>query len=504
MKRILELVEGRKAQVAAHPFFRWIEGGGAPPADKFNFAPALVSFTMSFRDLNRWFLRYPEPANAYERAINKHTFEDETHSRLFIEDWRKLGLDERLGWRASDALAWCHAAPQTELFRDHGMELLKMCALAEDPLVRFPLMEAIEACGHVFFSATSAAAAEVEDAVGSELRYFGEYHLRREVGHVLAGGKLFENATLDERRHERARALVNRFFDMFLMQCDQFLCFTGGVPRGTGEPPVPGPGPRSAAPERPRGQLAPGPARVLRALEERRRAAEAHPLFRWMAARRNGRGAREVLRQLALLWAPDILGYRDLVSYALSYATPAGERERAINRRLSLLRSHHRLFLRDWIALDMDEVLGWRASDTVDFYYRGEQTEPQRQSMSRFVKLAHRHPAPALRHWLIEALEASGEAFFRNTRSLALQVEGQDGIRLDYLAGRHALAHPALVPDEQADAVDFAREALDPGEQEIAIGMIGTVFDCLEKQLTHSLQLASEAGAPGDEEAQGG
>jgi hypothetical protein len=500
MKRLLKLVEHRKAQLAAHPFFRWIQSGSVPPGKQFDFAPALVGFIMSFRDLNRWFLRYPEPANAWERAINKHTFEDETHSRLFIEDWRKLGLDERLGWRASDAIAWCYAGPQTELFRAHGMELLEMCTLAEDPLVRFAVMEAIEACGHVFFSATSTAASRWEETSGIELRYFGEYHLRREIGHVLAGGSCFEQALLDGGRCDLACELANRWFDMFLAECDRLLHFGdgalrfAGVLREGGETPPPGTrGAAGAGAQRnanPPG--APGHARVRWALEARKRAAREHPLFRWMEAR-SGHDARGVLRHLALLWAPDIMGYRDLVTYALSYRAPGSERERATNRRLSLLQSHHRLFLHDWAALDMDELLGWKASDTIDFYHRSEHTEPQRQSMSRFVKLACHHPDPLLRFWLIEALEASGEAFFHHTRSLALRVETQDGIRLDYLADRHALAHPDLAPDEQADAVDFTREALDTGGQEIAIGMIDAVFDCLDRQLTHSLELATQS-----------
>jgi len=170
-----------------------------------------------------------------------------------------------------------------------------------------------------------------------------------------------------------------------------------------------------------------------------------------------------------------------------SRIVPRGTRERAINRRLSPLQSHHQLFLRDWAELDMDRFLGWTASDTIDFYYRSQYTEVQRHSMSCFVKLASLHPRPLLRFWLIEALEASGEAFFRHTRALAQQ----EGAQLDYLADRHALAHPTLARDEQAEAVDFTREALDEDGQEHVIRMIHTVFDCLERQFTHSLEHAT-------------
>ena len=58
------------------------------------FAPIMVNFVMNFRDINRWFLRFPKPANEFEKIINGNTQEDETHSRLFLEDWEKLKLDK--------------------------------------------------------------------------------------------------------------------------------------------------------------------------------------------------------------------------------------------------------------------------------------------------------------------------------------------------------------------------------------------------------------------------
>ncbi|KYF72653.1 hypothetical protein BE11_50325 [Sorangium cellulosum] len=115
--------------------------------------------------------------------------------------------------------------------------------------------------------------------------------------------------------------------------------------------------------------------------------------------------------------------------------------------------------------------------------------------MSAFVKLAFAHPEPALRFWLMEALEASGDAFFENTRALARRVEAERPLRLDYLADRHALSHPALDPDDEADAVAFKSGALDARGREIAVGMIHTVFDCLELQFSLSLELATR-GAP--------
>jgi hypothetical protein len=499
VKHVIEQIEQRKRRIAGHPFYRWMGSARAPLGRRFDFAPVLVNFIMAFSDMNKWFMRYPAPSNDFERAINKHTREDETHSRLFLEDWRKLGLDRRLGWSAGDTLAWYHAAPETEIFREHGMDILGMLTRNEDSLVRFALMESIEAWGHVMFSATADVASDLTRVSGTEYRYFGPYHLKRELGHLLAGGHLFEDATLDEGRRARALGLTHRFFDIAEAESDRLLRYAERVIDG-GEPT---PGARLAdAPRRRTGggseaprrggddRVAPSQARVARVLDERRRRAADHPLFAWMRAG-DGVDAATKLRHIALFWAPDCLGYRDLNAHALAYPRPAGPAERAINRWVADLESHHRLFLRDWAALGMDERLGFSASDTLDFYCRSRHSEVQRRSMSSFVKLAFRHPDPTSRFWLLEALEASGEAFFASTRDLALHAEATHGVRLDYLGDRHAAAHPAREPDPEADAVAFKASALDPAGEDIAVATIHTVFDGLEQQLSMSFDQAT-------------
>ena len=111
MKNILALAAARKERLAAHSFFAWIRDAQVPLEIKLDIAPIMANFVMNFRDMNLWFIRFEGAANAFEQVINGNTDEDETHSRLFIEDWRKLHLDDKLGWRASDALWWLFLAP---------------------------------------------------------------------------------------------------------------------------------------------------------------------------------------------------------------------------------------------------------------------------------------------------------------------------------------------------------------------------------------------------------
>ena len=99
MEQVLNYVAERRAVLDKHPLFDWVAQASIPLKDRLMFMPSMITFTMGFRDLNKWVLRYPLATDELQRGINIHTFEDQTHSRLFLQDWRRLGLDERLGWR---------------------------------------------------------------------------------------------------------------------------------------------------------------------------------------------------------------------------------------------------------------------------------------------------------------------------------------------------------------------------------------------------------------------
>jgi hypothetical protein len=88
----------------------------------------------------------------------------------------------------------------------------------------------------------------------------------------------------------------------------------------------------------------------------------------------------------------------------------------------------------------------------------------------------------------MEALQASGEAFFLHGSALARSVERRLGRPLHYLADRHRLAHPALDPDPAADAVRFNRLPISADERTAALAAIDTVFDRLAAQMDQSLR----------------
>ncbi len=498
MQEVLAVIARRRTEIDRHPLYRWMDSDAAPLEQRFVFAPLFANFILGFRDMNRWFMRYPEPQTSYEKAINHHTAEDETHSALFLDDWVELGLDATLGWGVEDTVAWYYAAPETEIFRRFAMRIIQMCVDNRDPLIRFGFMEAIETCGHVFFGHTAPLAERLARRTGAALRYFGPYHLSRETGALIDADDLFESAVLTSAQRAESIRLVHEVFDMFTEKNHHLLAF---AKRMTESENVPSPAAalRRCVASPPRGSAPLDPvetalidvdhrtiAEQIRARSDRLRA---HPFPAWISG---GPGTpADRLAKFLPLWIPDVMGYADLMSYALPFPNPKGPVERALNRRLGLLASHHRLFAEDAAALRLNERLNWTAGETLRFLGHRSETDLQRESMAAFTRAAFMYPSPVIRYWLMEALQASGEAFFHHGGVLARELEQGAGIRLDYLADRHELAHPALPPDHEADAVSFTRLPVTKEERDVAIRVVDTVFDQLEKQFDQSLRLVT-------------
>jgi hypothetical protein len=497
MKYVMKLRDARQVAMYEHPLFDWLTSSNISHRDRLAVLPVLANFSMGFRDINKWVLRYPATKNGPERAINEHTFEDETHSRLYLEDWRRLDLDRELGWAASDTLWWLFLSNSTLALREHGMYFLRMAVEdGGDPVLRFAQSEVIEACGKVFFDNFEKVATRATDDTGIEYRYLGKFHLMRESGHIETEGAL-ESMELDEPRRARAMSLTNTVFDIFDDLFSSFLEYAENyVEKG----------------RKPRAELSvlsrpcsaatvPKPLyhrwtetiegtypKLWDALESRKIATACHPFYQWL--HRGEMSARERLQRFVPMWSMDVLGYADLNRYAFRYRNPAGALERVVNRWIDDLQTHNVLYLRDWRNLGLDETLGWSASDTLEFCYLDPWMDTHRRNIVKFVELGAAHPNPVLRLWLMHVLEASGDAFFENTKVVALEAERECRIRLDYLADRHDTVHPTSTGDTPEDCPDAEEFRLDEHDVDVGLAMVQTVFDSVDEQLSLSLDVA--------------
>src|SRR5262249_21097846 len=217
MEAVFQLVDEGAAKLAAHPLLTCVQDAAVPLDPPLPRLPAWALFAMGSRDICTLVLPSRPPQDPLRCAINEHAAEDATHSRLFLEDWDALGLDERLGWRASDVLWWLFLAPETAAMRHVGMRLLAMPAAdGGDPLLRCAWAEVIEAAGAVFFRAIAPHAEQLAGRTGREYRYLGDYHLARESGHIDSV-EAFRAQRLGETQRARAMSLALSTLEMF--QC---------------------------------------------------------------------------------------------------------------------------------------------------------------------------------------------------------------------------------------------------------------------------------------------
>jgi hypothetical protein len=487
MESVFRFVSDGAAELGRHPFFTWVRESPVPLRQRLAFLPALAPFAMGYRDVCTLALPYPAEQDDFQRAINLHAAEDATHSGLFLEDWAALDLDGQLGWGAGDVLWWLFAAGETAAARRAGTRLYAL-AVADggDPLLRAAWSEAIEACGAVFFRVLAPLADELVDPA---CRYLGSYHLARESGHIESHD-LFADCELAPERRELAIGFAAEVLGLFGALFDSLLQYVlaytsqGRFPR------------RPAAGTRARLEL-PGVGRqpcdlsgspvIGQILGSRRRQTERHPLYQWLAASA-GPSAQARLSAVVPEWALGIMGYpevlhvlSDAAGGPVSGAVPGAVPVRAWADSLAW---HGEAFLADWDALNLDQRLGLTASQALHWLYLDPRTDAHRRNLAAFIRLAASCVSPLARMWLLEALEASGDAWFTATSALAVRAERDLGKPLDYLAGRCESPSP--------DRGGFASAPLRRAEEEQVASAITTVFDAVDEQL--DLTLAGVAG----------
>lgn len=504
MKRIYDQFRQGRAQVQSHKFFAWLNSDGLPLARRFVFAPVMIDFIMGFADMNKWFLSYADPQTDPQRAINQHTEEDRTHSRLFYEDWYELDLAEASSWAPGKVLWWLFLCRESGIVRRFGMEILELAVTRPDPQVRFSMMEAIEICGDVFFGQTAPIAESMSRHDGFSHRYFGHYHRERETGHLHADERVFHLVELTPAQRAEASLTVAQIFDTFLSVLDQLLSY---AQRASDDPlrlfqsiecdyalaydcrtlhgqPRVRPPPFSLTPVEP----AATQRSIVARLHERATHLRAHRLLGWL--RTADASPRSKLQSFVAVWGIDTVGYKDFNELVLGYRLPQSTNERALNRWTDILASHAALYVRDWRTLGMDDLLRWDAGQTIAFYFLSEQTEVHRRNMAAIKKLAFRNRPPILRWWLLRAIESAGETLFERTAELAAAVEQEFGVALDYWGYRHDTASDAQV------AIDlgarFLQEKMTPEECDVAHRMIDLVFDNMQEQFSLSYTMATE------------
>ena len=498
MKQVLPVIEYWRNRIEDHPLHTWLvtPEEGVRPEQKLWFALYFTNFIMYFRELNLYHISYREDRKLDEEreAISAHADEDMTHSRMFMRDLRTLGWDEMLGWRPCELYYWLFLSEVNEQLRRRTTQITKLVIEAEDPLVRFAVVESIEACGNALFRHTNKAANEFKARTGKDLIYWGDFHLARETGHAV-DEDVFDDAVLTEEQREAARRRAIRIFELIdeqnsdMLRLAQETISQGGfdyrrsihAAPPTWLPTIPGPEvfdfnfwPDSDA--------HPSQRIVQETWRRCRRALRESEHMNFFTAD-TLEEAKAKLRFAVLYSATDTCGTPTVYKYMLPYPIPVNARERAINRLSKRFGRRAAMLFVDWQSLDLDKYLNWSVSRTLDFIYLDKATDSHRDTRAIITHHIDVTFDPVLRYWTIVTLKGLTETYASATGKLADWVAAEAGLDLPYMTLRLRPDPPELEEDPEAEDIEFWRLPVSEETAQQGVALVTGIYEQIVARL---------------------
>jgi hypothetical protein len=239
MREVLRYIEQRTAQQENGPFIAWLSDESLPARDRLmRWLPCAAPWIFGFMDLNGVLLPYPlEEAgqDRYKRAINDHLDEDAQHWAFYLEDLRRLGLDAPLAFPDLLGFLW---GSETRTQRLAVYRLSVLAARADDPILRYCLIAALESFAHLLFATLQEVSTQFGREAGRELLYVGSVHAEKEPGHLANQADAVEASmraeVLDASKRTEALDIVRQVCDVIdarwieLERCgrsDRYLTF---------------------------------------------------------------------------------------------------------------------------------------------------------------------------------------------------------------------------------------------------------------------------------------
>jgi hypothetical protein len=477
MQEALGHLDTISRELEGHALYRWIGASHHEDSRRHYdcFIP-LFGFVMSFPFYNERYLAYGVDKTAQEegaplkRTINAHVQEDRTHARLFLADFRKLGLDELWGTRRANSLLWAlWVSPQLDPGR--AVESQRIQEIVGDeaasPAYRYLHVEQLEKDGHLLFSATTRKAVQVKEQTGVTPVYFGMHHLELESGHV--GGSEFEQVGFSAEQTARALKLVERKHALSVEMNDFMHRFVqtaeeaggpshllareqrerlGGVRERlaayqAGQLPAPAWNPR---PEHFTQQ-----AELIAAWHRHHADFVGHP-FAALMREAHGPDAVFALRCAALLFAPRISALHAFYLQDCRVEEPATKPgAQTVDFLRRTFSTEAELFFHDWEVLEMDAHIPWNPAELLEWwFFDKEYGRPEMEALHEFRRETLRVPNdPLLKYWALMSVHFMSRAFFGNLRALTERFTADHPASqpLVYLEGTHHLLYGQVAPD---------------------------------------------------------
>ncbi|WGV28132.1 hypothetical protein [Halotia branconii] len=225
MKDVLIQIENKKQEFSQLPLFDFMQNKSIDPRQRLAWSPCAAPFVMGFGELNKYFLRAEPTDDPIQKLINKHTYEDDHHWLWFLEDLKNLEVDKSM--KFSDALRFLWSE-ETKNARWLNYQLYRY-TLQATPIQKLIVIEVTEATGNVMFSTAAKVGKEIKEITQKECRYFADFHLAVETGHMAGSstdiGQFIKDITLPEQTRQEAFKLVDKLFTVFTKFTDDLLVY---------------------------------------------------------------------------------------------------------------------------------------------------------------------------------------------------------------------------------------------------------------------------------------
>lgn len=217
MRIVFETIARRRRVFAEHPFIRFLHDDTVPARQRLTYAPFGAYFVLAFGEFNRDVLPSTEDSPEQE-MVNRHAAEDEKHYAWFLNDLEILGFDPTC--RFTDVLRF--------LWSDEGRHARELSLYVNavtrgaSASLRLVIIEALEAQGNVWLTATAHAASTHPDR--ERLLYFSPHHLERETGHAIGSEvEQIQSIVLEPALQLHAEQIIHGIFDRTEAFCDEML-----------------------------------------------------------------------------------------------------------------------------------------------------------------------------------------------------------------------------------------------------------------------------------------
>ncbi|MBD2577357.1 hypothetical protein [Oscillatoria sp. FACHB-1406] len=235
MKEVLALIRKKKEEFEKLALFAFMQDTSIAPLERISWAPCLAPFAMCVKDLNNYVLR-KEPADSLlQEMINIHTYEECTHWAWYLADLEKLGVNLSLPFTETLRFLWGN---ETQRTRQLCYDLAAICHFNDDPVLKLTVIECMETTGRVTLISMLPVCRELEGITRKRLSYFGEAHLKVELGHIRGSlkndciEKFLEAIELNKEQEKTACQIVEKVFASFSALIDEQMEY---VQRHTGQ-----------------------------------------------------------------------------------------------------------------------------------------------------------------------------------------------------------------------------------------------------------------------------